>query len=195
VEPSLLSRIFSFKFWSVYWAIFAGLGGAWLVASCGSLPIAELKPVQPANPCQAIDWWEVGRTDGASGAAPTKIIEYEKRCEPYHVKVEDDLYQNGYDEGLVDFCTPTQGIEVGRTGQPYLKVCPANLEAAFLKGMDRGVRIRKLEAENMEIERRIQEANAKQSAIANAELLDQLRKKRAKNETEIGTLGALPQDF
>ena len=45
-----------------------------------------------------------------------------------------DIFYSGYNKGLAVLCTQEEGFTYGSNEHTYNKVCPANLEPAFLKG-------------------------------------------------------------
>lgn len=92
-----------------------------------------------ATPCKGLDWFEIGRRDGAIGKPVSAFEEHIQECskgEPPNA----DLYINGRNAGLVDFCTPQTGLEFGRAGTPYMSVCPEHLEKKFLPSYELGRR-------------------------------------------------------
>lgn len=147
----------------------------------------QIVRVEPT--CVGIDWWEVGRTDGVAGLPATKVNEYRSKCDVTANPVNIDLYNNGREAGLVDYCTHAQGFAAGRTAQSYEKVCPENLEKSFLDGFKTGSRVRTLESENDELRSRIENLtrllSGGISGSAVKAQIDQLKDRRAKIETEI----------
>src|SRR5690606_185502 len=111
------------------WALFAI---ALSLSACTTvIPLPALNP-DPSAACANIDWYETGRVDGTLGFSISKLDEYQTRCNetPYPVHVE--LYTNGRDAGLTEFCTPTTGFEAGRRGSDYTGVCPYPMEERFI---------------------------------------------------------------
>ncbi len=93
-----------------------------------------------ATPCKGLDWFEIGRRDGAIGKPVNALNQHIEECstgEPANA----DLYLNGRNAGLVDFCTNQSGFEVGRSGTTYMAVCPEHLEKRFLPGYEQGRRV------------------------------------------------------
>ncbi|MCB0367237.1 MAG: DUF2799 domain-containing protein [Bdellovibrionaceae bacterium] len=101
--------------------------------------------------CENADWYELGRRDGAQGL-PVNV--YESRRQDCGLKSEiarENLYLNGRNAGLVDFCTSDNGFEMGRTGQIYYYVCPVDEEVEFLSRYRVGRKVYQLEKANQEI--------------------------------------------
>lgn len=92
--------------------------------------------------CASMDWFEYGRRDGSKGAAKEQIENYRKLCGDQFSGASETLYVNGRNSGLVEYCTPQNGFEVGKMGSPYLYVCPSLMEPAFISEMRRGQRHR-----------------------------------------------------
>lgn len=92
------------------------------------------------TPCKGLDWFEIGRRDGAIGKPLSAINEHIQECSA-GVPPDADLYLNGRNAGLVDFCTNQTGFEIGRAGTPYMLVCPEHLEKRFLPGYEQGRRV------------------------------------------------------
>ena len=58
---------------------------------------------------------------------------------------------NGRNAGLVDFCSPASGFDMGRNGEIYYYVCPVDVESQFLARYRIGRRVYQLEKANQEI--------------------------------------------
>ena len=131
------------------------LFGSSLVA-CTNTPTVVAPAAQAVrSPCANIDWFETGRADGATGLSLAKLATYQERCDKTPFPVKIDQYTTGRETGLVEFCSPTGGLEAGKSLRPYEKVCPENREVAFLAQYELGKRIRSLENDRSELEARI----------------------------------------
>ena len=117
-------------------------------------------------------------------------------CDLGTTKFNRELYSNGHDVGLLEYCTTKVGLDMGKDGKAYGHVCPEYLEAGFLRGYDLGTKIRRLELENTEVEDRMLEASGENSASESrpasdprSEIeLEQLRKRRSQIDNEINDL-------
>lgn len=90
-------------------------------------------------PCHTTDWYELGRRDGASGNPESAIQKLKPACRTEEEKADAiALYESGRSLGLAEYCTESNGFEMGRIGQKYQQVCPTILEEAFLAGYKRG---------------------------------------------------------
>ena len=172
-----------------------------LISSC-----SHIRPKTDLT-CNGIDWWEAGRTDGVIGLPLSKLQEYKNRCENAEPtsggattvakwSTYEDLYKNGREAGLVDYCTPQQGVSAGRAGLAYDNVCPENLEHAFISAYAMGARIRALENQDIDLEMRIDGLvrllDSNQAGSAVRAQLDQLRDRRAQISDEISKLESPP---
>jgi len=110
--------------------IAAGAAGAVLaLGSCATMS---------AEQCTAGDWGGQGYADGQSGLTMSRLAEHAEACAKHGVVPEAASYAAGRVQGLVHYCTPGKGFEVGRSGSSYAGVCPAELEADFLPAYSDG---------------------------------------------------------
>lgn len=136
--------------------VLASLLGLMLIA-CESLPVvtpnlgAINTPEVSGDPCANADWFEVGRIDGLNGI-PSGSSMYVGRCLSRGHAPNNELYNAGWQRGLVDYCTPERAFDAGRAGESYAGVCPKNLESAFLKKLKVGEQIAQLEKTNVQLE-------------------------------------------
>ena len=75
---------------------------ALLLSGCTSARLGSSQP--PKATCANIDWFEIGRADGRQGALAKKFEEYRTRCEPLGTPPAADVYGNGRELGLLEFC-------------------------------------------------------------------------------------------
>lgn len=100
-----------------------------LTAGCASMSKDE---------CLAVDWRTIGYEDGVEGRSGDHIAEHRKACAKYGVRADLDQYQQGRNQGLREFCQPTNGYRIGVRGGNYYGVCPVELERPFLAAFDSG---------------------------------------------------------
>lgn len=106
------------------------IGAGVFLASCQSLSKDE---------CIAADWRVIGEQDGSEGREPqARFGQHVKACERAGVIPDQTLWNQGYQQGLFNFCTPLRGLSHGQAGQVYNNVCPPSLEAGFLSGYNLG---------------------------------------------------------
>jgi len=82
--------------------------------------------------CALSDWSAVGFEDGARGYTTERFSSHRKACAKHGVTADFRAYQEGRDEGLVEFCQPTRGYNLGVSGSSYNGVCDVALEEEFL---------------------------------------------------------------
>ncbi len=100
-----------------------------LLAGCATLDQDE---------CLSTDWYSLGREEGSEGASRDQYQRHREACAKHGISPDKAAYQEGYEHGLDDFCTPANGYDNGRRGYNYRGVCPAELEGGFLLGYQQG---------------------------------------------------------
>lgn len=165
-------------------------GACVLVSAC-----ASTKPVAQKSSCGQTDWYEIGRRDGSQGSPTDRLTQHQKECADQFNSEMETMYTNGRNAGLVEYCEPQNGYELGRMGVPYYYVCPSTVETQFLASYRKGQQARDLEQQNQKLDEEIDQVAQKlikvsdtgqQEALANQ--LDELKKTRAKNEQELNKI-------
>ncbi|MCH8136027.1 MAG: DUF2799 domain-containing protein [Proteobacteria bacterium] len=82
--------------------------------------------------CALSDWSAVGYEDGARGYSTERFSSHRKACAKHGITADFWAYQEGRDEGLVEFCQPSRGYNLGVSGSSYNGVCDVALEEEFL---------------------------------------------------------------
>lgn len=131
--------------------MFAGCATATKTAE---LAAERARKLVSATPCVGIDWFEIGRRDGALGKPASALQQHYRECEN-GVLPDPELYDSGRNAGLVDFCTAQSGFEIGRSGTPYMAVCPEHLERKFLPSYEQGKRVHLQEQESDSVSQRL----------------------------------------
>ncbi|NCF73475.1 MAG: DUF2799 domain-containing protein [Gammaproteobacteria bacterium] len=88
--------------------------------------------------CMTSDWSAIGYEDGSRGFATERFGQHRKACAKHGVTPDFSAYQHGREQGLVEFCQPHRGFNVGSSGGGYNGVCSVNLEADFLDAYNAG---------------------------------------------------------
>lgn len=89
----------------------------------------------------AADWLVVGQQDGAQGFDPKSRFErHTKACARINVIPDQTLWNQGYRQGLFQYCRPLNGLSVGQSGKAYNRVCSPETEPVFLRGYQLGKR-------------------------------------------------------
>lgn len=112
---------------------------ACLLSSCASLSLEQ---------CKNADWRQIGYTDGANGEPASKLQQHASACAKVDIKPDLDAYLSGRMDGLLSYCQPENGFEVGRHGRAdNVGDCPPHLRAPFLDQYRQGREINGLEGE------------------------------------------------
>lgn len=102
---------------------------ALLLSSCASLTEEQ---------CQTGDWQQIGQQDARLGHRADRLDEHVKACQSYKIVVSEYAYFEGYKQGQLQYCTISNGYDVGRKGYRYNGICPpskfSNFESAYEKG-------------------------------------------------------------
>lgn len=119
-----------------------------ILSSC-----ASLSPEQ----CKNADWRQIGYTDGANGEPAGRLQEHASACAKANVKPDLEAYLSGRMEGLLSYCQPENGFEVGRRGRPdNVGDCSPHLRAPFLDQYRQGREINGLEGEVQRLQSMLQ---------------------------------------
>lgn len=117
--------------------------------------------------CASADWHQTGYKDGGEGRPRARIEEHARACAQAAIGVDRAAYFAGHDQGLRFYCTPANGLRVGREGRTYQDVCPPDLAPGFLEPYRYGreiyqtrSRIDTLERSRRERERSLQKAQS-----------------------------------
>ena len=103
--------------------ILLAAAAAFVVSGCASMN---------EDQCVASDWAAIGYEDGSNGYRSDRFSSYRKACSKHGVTPDFRAYQEGRDEGLLEFCRPRRGYNLGVSGRSYSGVCDAALEEEFL---------------------------------------------------------------
>jgi len=155
--------------------------------------------------CLAADWRVIGEQDGSEGYSPQQRFSgHVKACERAGVVPDQTLWNVGYQNGLLRFCTPSRGLSYGQAGTAYQNVCPPALEPGFLSGYqlgreesDQKREIRDIENRINGLEREIDELEEKISKgkVDEFEAERTIRRKRRDIRNENRTLGRAEADL
>ena len=82
--------------------------------------------------CATSDWSAVGYEDGSRGYTTERFSSHRKACAKHGITPDFGAYQTGRTGGLVEFCQPTRGFNLGASGGRYNGVCSVEQEEMFL---------------------------------------------------------------
>jgi hypothetical protein len=148
--------------------------------------------------------------DGRAGLTMERLAEHRTRCAPSGKAIDEQIYTNGRDAGLIVYCSPAGGLDAGRKGAAYHDVCPENFAATFLAAYQLGLRARELENDNRDLDARIEtlrsligpssSSGARGDSVSGSgrsmkQQIEQLRAKQAVNSLEISKIEAKANQF
>ncbi|GJM11827.1 MAG: DNA repair ATPase [Pseudohongiella sp.] len=85
-----------------------------------------------AEECVYSDWTAVGYEDGADGRSSDRFGDYRRACADHNITPDFEAWQAGRERGLIEYCQPLRGFQVGQSGGYYNGVCNASLEPGFM---------------------------------------------------------------
>jgi hypothetical protein len=91
-----------------------------------------------SDECMTTDWSAIGYEDGSRGYTTDRFSKHRKACAKHGVTADFGSYQSGRDQGLVEYCQPGRGFNVGAGGGQYYGVCPVDLEPDFVDAYNAG---------------------------------------------------------
>lgn len=83
------------------------LAAATALAGCASMSESE---------CRVADWGRVGFNDGVRGDSENRVAAYAEDCGKIGITPDATVYRQGWDTGIVQFCTPINGWLEGQRG-------------------------------------------------------------------------------
>ncbi len=111
------------------WKVSAAVLALLVLSGCAGMSDEE---------CMATDWSAVGYEDGARGYTAESFSRHRQACAKHGITADFGAYQAGRDRGLVEYCQPGRGYDIGVSGGRYYGVCSADLEADFLDAYNAG---------------------------------------------------------
>ena len=111
------------------WIVTGAALCTFMISGCASMSGDE---------CIATDWSAVGFEDGARGYTTESFSKHRKACAKHGITADFGAYQNGRQQGLVEYCQPGRGYDVGVNGGRYYGVCSVDREADFLEAYNAG---------------------------------------------------------
>ncbi len=119
--------------------------------------------------CLTADWELIGFNDGVVGRSAERLEQHREACSDYGIVPQMEEYLQGYDRGVVRYCTATNGYKKARAGQVYPQACTADFFPDFERGFELG-------GEAFEQVERLKRATKEQ---------DKLRKEQRADEREV----------
>lgn len=97
------------------------------VAFAGLASCATLNEDQ----CRTANWQQLGQENGAAGHPASYIEEHRRACAEHKLPVDQQQWSIGWEQGIRVFCTPENGLTMGREGRSYANSCPLELKTDF----------------------------------------------------------------
>ncbi len=116
----------------------------------------------------ATSWESIGLIDGSDGWDPDRrLAMHRDACKEVRILPDRTTYMRGWNNGVIEYCTPDRGYSVGLSGSSGNSgVCPPETRGIFNDNVDLGLRIynlrnqiSSLDSEIDRYERRLREAN------------------------------------
>ena len=89
------------------------------------------------------DWGRVGYSDGAAGVGQSRLAAYTEDCRKSGVLPQASAYRQGWDTGILRFCTATNGWREGvqgHSGKEAICQGQAGFEG-FARYLDAGLKV------------------------------------------------------
>jgi len=109
--------------------------GTAMIVLSGCATTQALSPQQ----CQAGNWQDIGYADGLAGRSGAYFGRHIENCSPVANSAPNrELWEQGRQQGLKQFCTELNAYKFGREGYAWQPVCPLEniekLEEAYNQG-------------------------------------------------------------
>lgn len=150
----------------------------------------------PKQSCHEIDWFELGRRQGAFGKKlerPEKLV---KTCNLSQLPQIESVYRNGHQAGLADYCMPDNGFQMGHAGYEYSSACPEALESEFQLAFSSGRKAFELEYSDQQLKEKVEKTLKdlakpnieKNKKIALEKELKELKQSRRETRKKLSTI-------
>lgn len=139
---------------------------SWLLLLLASLLLVGCESMSPSE-CKVADWGRVGHADGTRGESERRIADYTEDCGKVGVIPNAQLYRYGWDQGIVNFCTPANGWREGLQGNSgKASVCKGQAGyPGFVRYLDAGLQVHNTQSlmqrnarETERLQRRLEES-------------------------------------
>ena len=158
------------------WTMIAGAAATLALSGCAGMSDEE---------CLATDWSAVGYEDGARGFTTERFSRHRTACAKHGITADFGAYQAGRERGLVEYCQPGRGYDIGASGGRYYGVCSADREPDFLDAYNEGYQLYTLRSN---VNRANASINAREQRILLVADLKALSERTGELEAEIQVL-------
>lgn len=111
--------------------------GKWFGVVLVTVALAGCATMRPEE-CMVADWYLIGELDAREGRTSSHFARRARDCADAGYPADQASWYEGWEHGLVHFCTRQRGYRFARNGHDYESICPASLEADFLLGYELG---------------------------------------------------------
>jgi hypothetical protein len=134
-----------------------------LLAGCASMTKEQCLEAE------ATSWERIGWIDGSDGWSPERrLAMHRDACKEVRVQPDRDTYMRGWQNGVIEYCTPDRGYAVGLSGSSGNSgICPPETRGLFDDNVDLGLRVYTLRSEISSLE---SEINSYESRLADKKL-------------------------
>lgn len=131
--------------------------------------------------CTMGNWQAIGYTDGVAGYYADRLASHAKACAKTGVSPDYQAWERGRQQGLKQYCTPTNAYELGRRGQQLNGVCPANMANQLQQLNAQGREYYTLNNQLLEEQRQLEKYQDEFKRLREGELLDFKSEKEARS--------------
>lgn len=124
--------------------------------------------------CRSINWTEMGRSDGIKGYELTRRDQQIAACGDYGANPDVLAYRTGREEGLHQYCTPENALQVGIDGGTYRQVCAGEAGALFSIVHARGLVLHAIKDDMQDVQDRLDAERGAQVDVKDSALNEKL---------------------
>lgn len=127
---------------------------------------ASLTPQQ----CQLGHWQAIGYNDGVAGRSADRISDHQKACAKTGISPDYRAWEQGRQEGLRHYCTPSNAYQLGKRGSSLNHVCPSDIEA-LQRSNQAGLQQYRLSSQISSTQRDLNKLNSDYDKLRQGEML------------------------
>lgn len=123
--------------------------------------------------CRTVDWREQGRSDGAKGYEASRLGDHMEACSKFNIAPNAEAYRAGRDDGLRQYCTLDNAMQLGLNGSGFNQVCPEQISQAFAQIYQRGAALHAIQNEMQNLQSRLDSERGTQAKVKDLDLYKQ----------------------
>lgn len=147
------------------------LAGALALSSCATLSKEQ---------CVMGNWQAIGYNDGVAGYSSERLASHTKACAKANISPDYQAWERGRQQGLKQYCTPSNAYAVGRKGQQLNSVCPSAMLPELRSSYTQGYNYYKLNAQLQADQQQLQSYLTEYDKLREGEQLDFKTEKEAR---------------